>query len=313
MKKAVVLLNMGGPNNLEEVELFLKNMFNDENIIPIKNRILRKFVSFMITNARKKEARENYEKLGGKSPIVGITEKLVEKLSSKLGDTDVTFAMRYTPPFAKDVIKELKKKDITDVYLIPLYPQYSFTTTKSSLEDFEESAKKEGMKARIHKIERFYKNEKFNETVIEKIKECIKDIDEKEYDLIFSAHSLPKKMIEKGDPYQKEITEHVEILKELLKKNGIEFKNIHIAYQSKLGPVEWLEPGLDDKLKEIENRKVVIYPLSFTIDNSETVYELHIEYKEIAKELGFEDYRVCECPNESDTFCEALRDIYKGM
>lgn len=308
--RALVLLNMGGPNNLDEVELFLKNMFNDENILTIKNSLLRKFVAFMITTYRKKEARKNYELIGKESPINFHTKKLIEKLSSYLPDVYITQAMRYTPPFAKDAIKELMREGIKEVFLFPLYPHYSTTTTKSSLEDFYNAAKGYGFHARFFDIANFYENSLYNEAVIEKIKEGLKGDNPKEFDLIFSAHSLPQRIIDKGDPYENEIKEHVNILKSMLNQRGIKFNDIHLAYQSKLGPVKWLGPSLEDKLKKIKNKKVLIYPISFILDNSETIFELHIEYKEIAKSLGFSDYRVCECVNDSDKFCEAIAKIY---
>lgn len=311
--RAIVLLNMGGPNNLEEVELFLKNMFNDPNILPIKNRFLRKFVAFIITNMRKKEAKSNYEKLGGCSPLNIYTKKLIEKLSLLLPDIYVTYTMRYTPPFAKDTIKELISKNIKEVFLISLYPHYSKTTVFSSLEDFYITAKELRFDAKFYEISNFYKNSIFNEAIIEKIKNTLNGENPSEFDLIFSAHSLPKTLIKKGDPYQQEIEDHVQILKELLKKKDIEFKNIHLAYQSKLGPVEWLEPSLDEMLKNIENKKVIIYPISFTLDNSETLFELHIEYADIAKKIGIDNFRVCECVNDSDKFCQSLIDTYKRI
>lgn len=307
--KALVLMNMGGAHNLDEVEVFLKNMFNDENILTIKNPLLRKFVAFMITTYRKKEARKNYELIGGKSPINLHTKDLINKLSSYLPNFCITQAMRYTPPFAKDAIKELKEKGVKEVFLFPLYPHYSTTTTKSSLEDFYKSAKELNFNPKILKIDRFYKNRLYNEAVFEKIQKVLKKDNPKEFDLIFSAHSLPQKIVNSGDPYEKEVKEHSRILQELLKKEGIVFNDYHLAYQSKLGPVKWLEPSLEQKLKEIKNKKVIIYPISFILDNSETDFELSIEYKKIAKDLGFNDYRVCECLNDSDKFCEAVRDI----
>nr|WP_281950706.1 ferrochelatase [Nitrosophilus kaiyonis] len=311
--KALVLLNMGGPNDLEEVELFLKNMFNDPNIMPIKNSLLRRFVAYMITSSRKKEAKSNYEKLGGKSPLNFYTKKLIEKLKNYLPDFYITYAMRYTPPFSKDVIKELMSKNIKEVYLFPLYPHYSKTTVKSSLEDFYNSAKGYGFHARIHDISNFYENRKYNEAVIEKILETLENKDSKEFDLIFSAHSLPKKIIESGDNYQFEIEDNVKILKEILKEKGINFNAIYLAYQSKLGPVKWLEPSLDEVLKDLKNKKVIIYPISFILDNSETLFELHIEYFELAKKIGIKEYKVCECLNDSEKFCEAVREIVKEM
>ena len=133
-----------------------------------------------------------------------------------------------------------------------------------------------------------------------------------EFDLVFSAHGIPQKMIEEGDPYQTQIERNVRILKGLLIKSNIKFNNIHLAYQSKVGPLKWLSPSLQEKLKEIENKKVVIYPISFTLDNSETDFELSIEYKEKAKEMGFEEYIVSRCVNNSDLFVKSLIDIYKN-
>ena len=309
--KALVLLNMGGPNDLEEVEIFLKNMFNDPNIIPIKNSLFRKFVAYMITTSRKEEAKANYEKLGGKSPLNFYTQKLIKNLKEFLPDHYITYAMRYTPPFAKDVIKELIAKNIREVFLFPLYPHYSKTTVKSSLEDFYNSAKGYGYHARFFDIANFYENRLYNEAVIEKIILALNKKDPKEYDLIFSAHSLPKKIIQKGDPYKFEVEDNVKILKNMLKDRGIVFNDIHLAYQSKLGPVKWLEPSLDEKLKNIENKKVIIYPISFILDNSETLFELHIEYKELSKKLGFKEFIVSECINDSKTFCKAIAQIIK--
>ncbi len=303
-------MNMGGPNNLDEVELFLKNMFNDPNILPIKNELIRRFVAYAITAGRKKEARSNYERLGGQSPLNFYTDKLIQKLQKRLPDTFVTKAMRYTPPFAKDAIKELIGRDIKEVYLLPLYPHYSTTTTKSSLEDFYNTAKGVGYHARFHDIANFYQEPLFTQAIIQRIEEAMEGKDTEEFDLIFSAHSLPQSIVKRGDPYPFEVQEHKEILKKMI---GQRFKDIHLAYQSKLGPVKWLEPSLEEKLKSLKSKKVLIYPISFVLDNSETEFELHIEYKEIAKKLGYEEYIVAKCLNDNDTFVEALAKIYQRM
>lgn len=300
---------MGGPNNLLEVPLFLKNMFNDKNIITVKSDLLRSFIAFMITTSRTKHAQENYAKLGGKSPLVGYTKQLVDKLQKAMPSLHVSFAMRYTPPFCEGVIQEMMEKGIEEVTLIPLYPQYSTTTTKSSLEDFFDVAKKVGFGAKIDVIERFYEEEMYNNLLINKIKEALGNNNPKEMELVFSAHSLPQKIIDKGDPYQKEVVLHVEILKKKLQEQNLHFKDIHIAYQSKLGPVKWLEPSLEQKLKSLTNKNVLISALSFTIDNSETEFELSIEYKEVADKLGFERYLVAKCPNDADAFVECLKNL----
>lgn len=308
MKQGLLLLNMGGPNNLDEVELFLKNMFNDPNIITVKSNLLRKFIAFMITSYRRKTAKKNYEALGGKSPIVSYTKALVEKLQKKLPNTKVDFAMAYTPPFCDKAIKNFIASGIERLDVFPMYPHYSTTTIKSSLEDLSLHVNKLHPTFEIKVAKKFYKNTLYNELLIRLIQKSLEK-NPKEYDLIFSAHSLPQKIVDKGDPYQKQIMDHVEILTKMLNEQGIVFNKIHLAYQSKLGPVKWLEPELSKKLKEIENKRVIIVPLSFTIDNSETEFELHVEYKEEAKELGFEEYRVVGCPNSEDGFVDLIIEM----
>ncbi len=305
---------MGGPNNLEEVEMFLTNMFNDKNILTMKSSLLRKFVAGMITFSRTESSQEIYRQLGGKSPIVEHTKKLVQKLQHRLGDgVIVDFVMRYTPPFASEVIERLNKEEVEKIYLIPLYPQYSTTTTKSSLEDFEECYHEAGGDAVLFEIKHYFENESYNKAVIKRIKEKMDDDNYKDFDIIFSAHGLPQKIVDAGDVYQNHVEKHVKILSGMLKEEGMDFHEIHLAYQSKVGPMEWLRPSLEEKLESVRNRGVIIFPIAFTIDNSETDFELEIEYREVAEELGFKDYRVCRCPNDSELFVDALQEIYEKM
>lgn len=313
-KEAIILLNMGGPNNLEEVEVFLTNMFNDKNIITVGSSLLRKFIATMITFSRTEKSQEIYRQIGGKSPIVGHTKRLVEKLQDRVGENVIVdFAMRYTPPFASEAIERMSDKNIEKIYLIPLYPQYSTTTTKSSLEDFEEQYHLSGSDAILVEIKHFFNNKSYNMAILERIKERVSSEEIGDFDLIFSAHGLPVKVIERGDVYERHVEKHISILSQMMQDEGSVFKNIHLAYQSKVGPMEWLKPSLEDKLREIKNRKVIIFPIAFTIDNSETDYELEIEYREVAHELGYKEYRVCRCPNDSDYFVEALVELYAKM
>ncbi len=309
MKKALILLNMGGANNLNEVEVFLNNMFADPNILMIKNSFIRNMVGKFIVFKRKNIAKENYKLIGGKSPLPELTKKLVTKLQKKLPYLYVTYAMRYTPPFDYEVIKELKEKNIEEIHLIPLYPQYSTTTTKSSFDGIEIALKKLNYNPIVKKIDKFYEDRFYNEAIINRIKESLLNNSANEFDLIFSAHGLPQKIIDRGDTYQKEIEENIKILKEMLKEKNMNFKNIHLAYQSKVTPVKWLEPSLENKLNAIDNKNIVIYPISFIIDNSETDFELSIEYKEIAKNLNFKKFIVSKCLNDSDLFMKALIKI----
>jgi len=313
MKEAIILLNMGGPNNLSEVEMFLTNMFNDPNILTMKSGTLRKFVATMITFFRTESSQEIYRELGGKSPIVGYTQKLVAALQETLPDVYIDFVMRYTPPFAPEVIDKLKERGIEKIFLIPLYPQYSTTTTKSSLEDFEEAFRASGLDAILLEKKHYYELSKYNDAVVERIKEGLQGDKCEDYHLIFSAHGLPQKIVDAGDPYQRHVERHVELLKEKLLEKNLPFKNVTLAYQSKVGPLAWLEPSLEMMLDKTRNENVLIYPIAFTIDNSETDFELGIEYKEIAEELGFKKYKVAPCVNDHPLFVEALVELYNKM
>ena len=307
MKKAIVLMNMGGPNNLDEVKVFLNNMFNDKYIIGAPQPI-RAMIAWLITTLRLKEATHNYSLLGGMSPIVGHTKRLVRRLSKEI-DADIYYVMRYTPPFASDIMKNLTEYD--EIFAFPMYPHYSQTTTKSSIEDFMESAKKYGIEDKIKTIDSYYDNELYNKAIVEKIKESMNGVSTNEYELIFSAHGLTKKLIEKGDLYQKHILANVERAKKELQFQGISFNSIHLAYQSRLGPMEWLRPYMSDKLTEFKDKKVLIYPISFTVDNSETQCELDIEYRELANEIGIVDYKVAEAPNHHPYFMEMIKQKWE--
>lgn len=306
-KKALVLLNMGGARNKEELKMFLTNMFNDENILTINIDFIRSIIAKFIVSKRLDEAWENYKHIGNASPINPLTEKLVAKCNEKIEGYKTYQAMRYTPPFAQDTLEQIKKDGISEILLLPLYPQFSTTTTKSSVQDFIGWIPYNQFK--VTYVEEFYKNDKFNECIINEISRNAEDASE--YNLIFSAHGLPQKIVKKGDPYEEQMNEHVKILSEKLEIKGLNFKSINLAYQSKVGPMKWLEPSLDDMLKNFKDEKVIIYPIAFIVDNSETDFELDIEYREIAMEIGIEEYKVCRCVNDSDDFIEAIKDIIK--
>lgn len=310
MKSAVLLLNMGGPNNLEEVEVFLNNMFNDKYIIPAPKPI-RMLIAKLITFTRKKEAKKNYEAIGGKSPLVEYTQSLIHKLQGTIKDASVHMVMRYTPPFANHTLQDLQ--GVETIYAIPLYPHYSSTTTRSSFEDLEAELKRNNINAQVKKVDHYYDDTYYNNTIIERVKETLGGENAQDYELIFSAHGLPKKIIEKGDSYQKHIQENVAKAKEKLLENKLFFSKVHLAYQSRLGPAEWIKPYLEDTLKTVSKKKVIIYPIAFTIDNSETEFELDIEYRELADELGFEEYRVAKAPNDHPEFVKCITNLYENL
>lgn len=360
MKKALILLNMGGPNNLSEVEIFLKNMFNDPFILSIKSDFWRSVLAALIVKSRTASARSNYEKLGGRSPICSITAALCGRvnelaqaelgaglkfenaadasaaneppqdilLQSKLTQDVLTqgeplqnkapqdekpidelicdYAMNYTPPFAEDVFK--KYADFDEIILMPLYPHFSKTTVQSSLCSAEAALKQLGIK-NYKIVDIFYDIAAYNEILLNLIASCIAKFSADEISqisLIFSAHSLPVKMIAAGDPYEAQVEAHVEILKDLLAARGIKFKEIILAYQSRLGPVKWLEPNIADVLRDLQSKKALIFPIAFCVDNSETDFELDIFYRASARELGYEYYEVCKCPNSREDFAKFI-------
>jgi ferrochelatase len=314
MKEAIILLNMGGPNNLHEVELFLTNMFNDPAIIRTKSSLLRRFIAGIITLSRTEKSQEIYRSIGGKSPIVGWTTSLVSKLQRALKEeVIVDFVMRYTPPMAREVIEKLQRNGIEKVFLLPLYPHYSSTTTASSLDDFEVTAYAMNWFPIMVEVKHFFMNDLYNTLLVSLIQEQLGIDHPQEFELIFSAHGLPQKIVDQGDPYQRHVMAHVDLLTTKLHEANLYFNAIHLAYQSKVGPMKWLEPSLESMLQGVRSPKVIIVPIAFTIDNSETDFELSIEYAQIADELGITDYRVCSCPNDNPLFVDVLVDMYHRM
>ena len=309
MKKALLLLNMGGPNNLDEVKLFLNNMFNDPRIIGAP-KPLRRFIAKFITYKRIYIAKENYRLLGGRSPIMKHTDALITKLEKQI-DAKVFTVMRYTPPYAKEVLKNLQDTDA--IYALPLYPQYSATTTASSFDDLLESADRLGIKDKIKTVQHYPAHPLYIASIVDRIKEALRGDEADDFELIFSAHGLPQKMIDRGDPYQKEIKLTLFMARKALIEAGLRFKATHLAYQSRLGPVKWTKPYMDEKLRSMQGKKIIIFPIAFTIDNSETECELDIEYRTLAKDIGISEYKVAKAPNDNDNFVACLVDIYKKM
>jgi ferrochelatase len=296
---------MGGPNSVDEVEMFLENMFADKNILTM-DRFTRKLVAGIIIYKRLDEVKENFvEHLGGKSPLPTLTNRLIEKLQPKL-NMPIVPAMRYVPPFATPALEQFKADGVEELILFPMYPQYSTTTTLSSVEDIEERCEALGYDPKITVVEPYYDDYDYIKMSAEKIMEALGEKDSKEYDLLLSAHGLPLSIIKAGDPYENQVEANVSALKIYLHERGIIFKNIKLVYQSKVGSSAWLEPNLVDVLRNPYHRKVLIYPLAFTVDNSETVYELDIEHREIADKIKYDDYRVAKCFNDDDAFVELI-------
>ena len=305
-KQALLLLNMGGPNNVEEVELFLRNMFADKNILTM-NPYTRKLVSAIIINKRLEEVKENYALLGGKSPLPALTEELISILEQKL-EIPIYPVMRYVPPFADVTLEKCKSEGIEEIILFPMYPQYSTTTTLSSVEDIEDRCKLLAYTPKITVIEPYYDDYDYIAASCEKIVEAIEGKNSEEYDLLLSAHGLPVSIIQDGDPYQNQVEGNASAIKMYLYERGVKFHDIKLVYQSKVGNDDWLEPNLVDVLRNPTHRKVLLFPIAFTIDNSETVFELDIEHREIAEKIKYDDYIVAKCMNSSEKFVDLIVD-----
>ena len=311
MQQALFLLNMGGPSSVDEVELFLNNMFADENIL-VMNQYTRKVVSDIIINKRLEDVKINYGLIGGKSPLLTLTQELIAKLQPKL-DMAIYPVMRYVPPFADLALEQCKKDGIEELILFPMYPQYSTSTTLSSVEDIEKRCEVLKYYPKVTVIEPYYDDYEYIEASVEKIMEAMEGKDTQEYDLLLSAHGLPLSIIKEGDPYQNQIEANASAIKIYLRERGIIFHDIKLVYQSKVGSSAWLEPNLVDVLRKPYHRKVLIFPLAFTLDNSETIFELDIEHREIADKIKYEDYIVAKCLNASAKFVELIVEKVKTI
>ena len=258
MKQALLLLNMGGPSHQAEVELFLRNMFADKYILPMHPWV-RKIVAHRIVSKRLEEAQENYRHLGGKSPLLEITMRLIAKLQHHLA-MPIYPVMRYVPPFAQEVLHACQSQGIEELILFPMYPHYSTTTTRSSVEDLYSQAKAIGYHPKIRTIAPYYDHYHYIEALYETIMQTLANKAPQEYTLVLSAHGLPLRIIQSGDPYQIQIEKSVSALKTYLACQGVRFHDIVLVYQSKVGKGAWLEPNLADFLRNPRHKKVLIVP-----------------------------------------------------
>jgi ferrochelatase len=300
-KTAVILFNLGGPDKLSSVQGFLFNLFYDPAIIRLINPfrwLLAKFIS----SRREKYAQEIYKQMGGASSILPITQKQAFALEKKLGKNFKVFvSMRYWHPFAKEIIEDIKSYKPDEILLLPLYPQFSTTTTKSSLDEFSELLKQEGLHAKA--VCCYFKNQNFIKSHASLIKE---KLPKGNYRILFSAHGLPEYIVKQGDPYQWQVEQGVV---EIVKHLGGNTDYV-ICYQSKVGRMKWLTPSTEDELMKAakENIAVVIVPIALVSDHSETLVELDIEYKKLFEENCQKPYIRIEALNENEYFVESLKD-----
>lgn len=280
-KTAVILFNLGGPDSPDAVKPFLFNLFNDKAIISLPNPF-RYFLAKLISSKRAPFAKEIYHHLGGKSPILEETQKQAESLEKKLGNNYRVFiAMRYWKPFADETVARVKKYNPDEVVLLPLYPQFSTSTTASSIKDWNENAIKQGLKTSTRIICCYPDEDNFINSHVELLENAYQKISDKNnVRILFSAHGLPKRTIQKGDPYQFQVELTA---KKIMEKFTAENAEWLVCYQSKVGRLEWIGPATDDEIKRADSDKksVIIVPIAFVSEHSETLVELDIEYKEL--------------------------------
>ena len=311
MKKAIILFNLGGPDKLENVEPFLFNLFNDPAILDLPT-FLRYPLAKLISNRRAPVAKKIYTELGGSSPILKLTREQSDALEIKLNQTQEKdeykcfIIMRCWNPRAKDVIKDVQLYGPDEVILMPLYPQYSAATSGSSIKEWKDVCRKNNYHVKTSTICCYPTDQNFINAHTKEIIKKIKDI--KNFKLIFSAHGLPEKNIKKGDPYQWQVEQSVKKIVENLNDENLDWI---LSYQSRVGPLKWIGPSTEDII--VENSKIgkhiVLVPIAFVSEHSETLVELDIEYKEIADANGCKNYTRVPALGINEDFIKAMSEL----
>ena len=307
----IVLFQLGGPDTLDAIQPFLFNLFCDPDIIDFPfARIGRRPLARLISSTRAKKVEHHYSVIGGGSPIRRFTETQARALEQALQSLGVNarcfVAMRYWHPFTAEAVAQLQAADCDQVVLLPLYPHYSSTTVGSSLNEWNRHYRG---KAPVRLIGSFYRDEAYLDALVEKIEEALERFPAKRTpEIVFSAHSLPQSIIDKGDPYQRQIEETVKLL---MRRGG--WPNRHrLCYQSKVGASKWLQPSLHRTLRDLASeqvRDICIVPVSFVSDHVETLGEIDHEAREEAAELGFRQFEMTGGLNDSPRFISALAGL----
>jgi protoporphyrin/coproporphyrin ferrochelatase len=307
----IVLFQLGGPDTLEAIEPFLYNLFCDPDIIDFPfARIGRKPLAKLISTTRARKVEHHYATIGGGSPIRRNTERQAQALQAELGRQGVEascfVAMRYWHPFTSEAIAQLCAAECDEVVLLPMYPQYSSTTTGSSLNQWNRLFHDD---VPVHCVEAFYRNTMYLDSVVEKVNEALARFDvPNRPEIVFSAHSIPMSVVEKGDPYQRQIEETVKLL---MQRGG--WSNQHrLCYQSKVGASKWLQPSLRQTLRNLSAervREICVVPVAFVSDHVETLSEIDHEAREEAERLGCTQFEMSAGLNDSTKFIRALAGI----
>ncbi|KAL6634151.1 hypothetical protein ACP70R_026822 [Stipagrostis hirtigluma subsp. patula] len=319
-KIGVLLLNLGGPETLDDVQPFLFNLFADPDIIRLPRlfRFLQKPLAKFISVVRAPKSKEGYASIGGGSPLRQITDAQAEALRKALCEKDVPakvyVGMRYWHPFTEEAIEQIKRDGITKLVVLPLYPQFSISTSGSSLRLLESIFREDEYLVNMQHtvIPSWYQREgyiKAMATLIEN--ELIKFPEPQKVMIFFSAHGVPLAYVEEaGDPYKAEMEECVDLIMEELEKRGIT-NPCTLAYQSRVGPVEWLKPYTDETIIELGQKGVkslLAVPISFVSEHIETLEEIDVEYKELALESGIKHWGRVPALGCESTFISDLAD-----
>lgn len=307
----IVLFQLGGPDTLESIEPFLYNLFCDPDIIDFPfARIGRKALAKLISTTRSRKVQHHYATIGGGSPILPNTERQARALERDLRgqgiDAHCFIAMRYWHPFTSEAVAQLRAAQCDEVVLLPLYPQYSSTTTGSSLNEWHRHFHDD---LPLHYVETFYRHPGYLDALAERVNEALSRFSNPQRaELVFSAHGIPLSVIEKGDPYQRQIEETVQLL---IERAG--WPNRHrLCYQSKVGASKWLQPSLHHTLKVLAAervREVCVIPVAFVSDHVETLGEIDHEARHEAHQLGITQFEMSAGLNDSPKFIHALGQI----
>ena len=318
-KVGVVLLNLGGPDSAEAVEPFLFNLFSDHDIIDFPLSFLfRKRLAKLISTRRAPGIIEQYNKIGGKSPIREYTEQQASLLEAELNrhgvDARVYVAMRYWNPSTSDALDAIERDRVDRIILLPLYPQYSKATTLSSMKEWEKEVAQRGSKVPSELVESYFDFPPYIDAFVERIRQGLERFPEEQradVNILFSAHGTPMKLVRQGDPYSHQIAKTIEAIM----ARGAFSQPHHLCYQSKVGPLKWLEPSTPDMIHRLAGEDVedmLLVPVAFASDHLETLFELGIEYRREAMEAGVRQYEVTEGLNESPKFIDALARLVIG-
>lgn len=312
----VLLLNLGGPDQLEDVRPFLFNLFSDPEIIRLPFTWLQKPLAWLISTSRAKKSQENYKLIGGGSPLRRITEEQAQALQVALRekgqDAQVYIGMRYWHPFTEEAIARIKRDGIDRLVILPLYPQFSISTSGSSFRLLDKLWQEDPALQTIDYtvIPSWYERQGYLKAMADLIaKELDRFANPNEVHIFFSAHGVPLSYVEEaGDPYQQEIEACTELIMKTLNR-----PNPHtLAYQSRVGPVEWLKPYTEEAIPELAAQGVenlLVVPVSFVSEHIETLEEIDIEYRELAEESGIHHFQRVPALNTHPIFIEDLSDL----